>query len=120
MRGWVFRDRLGELQEILNVLVVRFQELFSLSEQLDGLSFTLPTLRMIPLDVNTTLKFTYFKNVLCSFDHNIEYLVVFAHGMLVYTNLNSNDTHFLANYLFSTGEPYQFSHQKRKRFDRFT
>ena len=89
-----------------------------MGEELDALSFTLPTLRVIPLDVNSSLKFTYFKNVLRSYDPNIEYLVVFAHGMLAYSSLNPHDTHFLANYLFSTGEPYVFTEAKRKNFRR--
>ena len=120
VRGWVFRDRLHELQQLLVHLVGAYQELFCLGDQLDALSYTMPTLRVVPLDVNSNLKFTYFKNVLRSYDENIEYLVVFAHGMLVYSNLNTQDTHFLANYLFSTGEPYLFNELKRKKFTRMT
>jgi hypothetical protein len=60
-------------------------------------------LRVIPLDVNTTLKFTYFKNVLQSYNPNIVHLAIFAHGILTFTSLGKNTTNLIAKYLFSNG-----------------
>ncbi len=64
---------------------------------------------MIPLDVNSTLKFSYFKNVLQSYNNNISHLVIYAFGILAFTSLGKNSTHLISKYLFSTGEPYTFA-----------
>ena len=73
------------------------------------LSFMMKDIRLIPLDVNTTLKFTYFKNVLQSYNNNIAHVIVFANGILTYTSLGKNTTQLISKYLFSNGEPYFFS-----------
>lgn len=49
-------------------------------------------LRLIPLDVNSTLKFSHFKNVLQSYNPNILHMLVFAYGALAYTSLGKNTT----------------------------
>jgi len=41
-------------------------------KRLDISSYIMNSIRALPLDVNTTLKFNYFKNVLESFDPNIQ------------------------------------------------
>jgi len=59
---------------------------------LNTISFNLKNIRMIPLEVNTTLKFIYFKNVIQSYDKNICDLAVFAHGVLAYSSINKEIT----------------------------
>ena len=78
-------------------------------------SFIMKDIRLIPLDVNTTLKFTYFKNVLQSYNANIAHVVVYAHGILTYTSLGKNTTQLISKYLFSNGEPYFFTEQHKNR-----
>jgi hypothetical protein len=70
---------------------------------------------MIPLDINSTLKFTYFKNVLRSYNKKIEHLLIYAYGVLAFTSLDKDSAHLISNYLFSTGEPYFFSDQHRTK-----
>lgn len=72
-------------------------------------------LRLIPLDVNSTLKFSHFRNVLQSYNSNIVHMLVFAYGALAYTSLGKNTTELFAKYLFSFGEPYTFFDQHRTR-----
>lgn len=79
------------------------------------ISFITKDIRLIPLDVNTTLKFTYFKNVLQSYNSNIAHVIVFAHGILTYTSLGKNTTQLISKYLFSNGEPYFFSELHKNR-----
>lgn len=67
------------------------------------MAFIMRDIRLIPLDVNTTLKFTYFKNVLQSYNANIAHVVVYGHGVLAYTSLGKNTTQLLSKYLFSNG-----------------
>lgn len=75
---------------------------------------------MIPLDVNSTLKFTYFKNVLQSYNQNIAHLIVYAYGILAYSSLGKDTTHLISKYLFSTGEPYIYSEQHKTRMNILT
>jgi hypothetical protein len=49
-------------------------------------------MRLIPLDVNSTLKFSYFKNVLQSYNQNIVHLVVYAYGVLAFSSLGKETT----------------------------
>ena len=74
-------------------------------------------IRLIPLDMNTSLKFTYFKNVLQSYNANIVHIAIFAHGVLTFTSLGKKTTYLLSKYLFSNGEPYFFSDQLKTRFN---
>lgn len=97
--------------------VLRFQEIYRFEGKLDVLSFTFKDLRMIPLDVNSTLKFTYFKNVLQSYNQNIAHLIIYAYGVLAYSSLSKETTHIFSKYLFSTGEPYIFSEQHKTRMN---
>lgn len=83
--------------------MTRFQDVYKHDNKLDMLSFMMKDLRLIPLDVNTTLKFTYFKNVLQSYNANIAHLIVFAHGILTFSSLGKNTTQLIAKYLFSNG-----------------
>ena len=70
---------------------------------------------MIPLDVNTTLKFNYFKNVLQSYNSNNCHIMIYAYGILAFTSLGKNTTHLISKYLFSNGEPYLFMEQFKNR-----
>lgn len=70
---------------------------------MDVMSFFMKDLRMIPLDVNSTLKFSYFKNVLQSYNANIMHLIVYAFGVLAFTSLGKDTTYTVSKYLFSTG-----------------
>jgi hypothetical protein len=115
IRGWVFREKFEELQYILESFVVRYQEVYRLDQKLDALSYLMPDIRLIPLDVNTTLKFSYFRTVLQSYNANIAHLCIFAHGVLAYSSLRKNTTLLLAHYLFSAREPYFFAEQARNR-----
>lgn len=72
---------------------------------------------MIPLDINSTLKFTYFKNVLQSYNQNIAHLLIYAYGVLAFSSMDKDETNLLTNYLFSTGEPYFFSDQLKTRMN---
>lgn len=72
---------------------------------------------MIPLDINSTLKFTYFKNVLQSYNQNIVHLLIYAYGILAFSTMDKDETHLLTNYLFSTGEPYFFNDQLKTRMN---
>jgi hypothetical protein len=65
--------------------------------------------------VNSTLKFSYFRNVLQSYDSNVAHIMVFAYGHLAYSSLSKENTEFFANYLFATGEPYVFNDTRRNR-----
>ncbi len=60
------------------------------------------------MDVNSTLKFNYFKNVLESYDACISDVVIFSNGLLAYSSLPKEVTAFLLNYFYGTGEPYRF------------
>ena len=84
---------------------------------MDVMSFFMKDLRMIPLDVNSTLKFSYFKNVLQSYNSNIAHLIVYAFGILAFSSLGKETTHTVSKYLFSTGEPYFFSEQHKVRMN---
>lgn len=72
-------------------------------------------LRLIPLDVNSTLKFSYFKNVLQSYNSCISHLVVYSYGVLAFSSLGKNSTELISKYLFSTGEPYIYQDQLKGR-----
>lgn len=72
------------------------------------LAYALPDIRYIPLDINSTLKFSYFKNVLQSYDQAIAEIIIFAQGLLAYSSLSKEHTEYFGNYLFGTGEPYRF------------
>jgi len=79
------------------------------------MTYSLKDIRLVPMDVNSTLKFMYFKNVLQSYDPTIAHLMVFAYGHLAYSSLNKENTEYFANYLFATGEPYVFTENRRVR-----
>ena len=68
LRGWVFRENFEELQHVVTHFVARFQDIYRYDKYLDMLSFFMRDIRLIPLDVNTTLKFSYFKNVMQSYN----------------------------------------------------
>ena len=64
-------ENLFELQKIIDYFVPKYQEINSYprkDQKLDILSYLINTIRAVPLDVNTTLKFDYFKNVLQSYE----------------------------------------------------
>jgi hypothetical protein len=60
--------------------------------RLDTISLVVRDVRMIPLDINSTLKFLYFRNVMQSYDSNIAHIAVFSNGLLAYSSLNKEDT----------------------------
>lgn len=84
-------------------LLVRYQEVFAYEGRLDVVSLTVRDVRLIPLDINSTLKFLYFRNVLQSYDQNIAHISVFSNGLLAYSSLSKDDTEYFANYLYATG-----------------
>ena len=88
IRGWIFREKFEELQKIITALVIRYQEIFKYDQSLDIIEYFIKDFRQIPLDVNSTLKFTYFKNVLQSYDHKISHLIIFASSFLAYSSLH--------------------------------
>ena len=75
---------------------------------MDISSYLLESIRALPLDTNSTLKFSYFKNVMENYDKNIGELVVFSHGLLAFSTLPKEFTSFWSRYFFGTGEPYRF------------
>lgn len=115
IRGWIFRQKLGDLQKLITLFVGRYQEMFRYEGSLDLVAYCLRDIRLIPLDVNSTLKFSYFRNVLQSYDGNVAHIMVFAYGHLAYSSLSKHNTEFFANYLFATGEPYAFTDARRSR-----
>lgn len=66
------------------------------------------TIRAVPLDVNTTLKFDYFKNVLQSYEPEVMDIMVFSSGYLAYSSLDKKITEFFERYLFGCVEPFRF------------
>ena len=92
IRGWVFRDSMHEYQKIVSSFVPKYKEIFKYETELNIINYCIKDIRMVPLDVNTTLKFLYFKNVIQSYDKNILYLAVFAHGILAYSSIEKNLT----------------------------
>lgn len=90
--------------------------MFRYEGTLDVMSYWLRDVRVVPMDVNSTLKFMYFKDVLQSYDASIVHLMVFAYGQLAYSSLGKQHTEYFANYLFATGEPYVFNENRRSRF----
>ena len=71
--------------------------------RLDTISLVVRDVRMIPLDINSTLKFLYFRNVMQSYDNNIAHIAVFSNGLLAYSSLAKEDTEYFANYLYASG-----------------
>jgi hypothetical protein len=59
---------------------------------LDVMSYMIKNIRAISLDVNSTLKYTYFKNVMQNYDPAVKDLIVFANGMLTFTSLDKQTT----------------------------
>jgi len=66
------------------------------------------TIRAVPLDVNTTLKFDYFKNVLQSYEPEVMDIMIFSSGYLAYSSLDKRMTEFFERYLFGCIEPFKF------------
>lgn len=96
-------DNLFELQKIIDYFVPKYEDINSYGskdKRLDIASYMLKTIRAIPLDVNTTLKFDYFKNVLQSYESTVMDIIVFSHGYLAYSSLDKRVTEFFAKYLF--------------------
>ena len=62
----------------------------------------------MPLDVNSTLKFNYFKNVLESYDQNLAEIVIFSNGLLAYSSLPKEISAFFQSYFYGTGEPFRY------------
>jgi hypothetical protein len=60
--------------------------------RLDVVSLAVRDVRLIPLDINSTLKFLYFRNVLQSYDQSIAHIAVFSNGLLAYSSLSKDDT----------------------------
>lgn len=56
------------------------------------MSYLVKNIRAIPLDVNSTLKYTYFKNVMQNYDSAVKDLIVFANGMLTFTSMDKKTT----------------------------
>jgi hypothetical protein len=56
------------------------------------MSYMIKNIRAISLDVNSTLKYTYFKNVMQNYDPAVKDLIVFANGMLTFTSLDKQTT----------------------------
>jgi len=81
-----------EYQKIVSAFIVKYQEIFKYETELNIISYALNDIRMIPLDVNTSLKFLYFKNVIQSYDKNIINLAVFAYGILAYSSIDKDTT----------------------------
>ncbi len=77
--------------------------MFAYESRLDILSLIVRDVRLIPLDINSTLKFLYFKNVLQSYDANIAHIAIFSNGLLAYSSLSKEDTEYFANYLYANG-----------------
>lgn len=77
--------------------------MFAYEGRLDVMGLTVRDVRLIPLDINSTLKFLYFRNVLQSYEPNIAHIAVFSNGLLAYSSLNKEDTEYFANYLYATG-----------------
>ena len=87
--GFVFLKRFAQLQKILTQFVVSYEENNRLDEtkRLDISSYLLNNIRALPLDVNSTLKFNYFKNVVESYDSNLSDIIVFSHSHLAFSSL---------------------------------
>lgn len=108
--GYLFNNNLSALQKILEYFVPTYESLNRLEQtkKLDISSYILCSIRAIPLDVNSHLKFGYFKNVMESYDHNVTDMIIFSHGLLAYTSMPKDITQFFSSYFFGTGEPYKF------------
>ncbi len=66
--------------------------MYKYDNYLDILAYTVKDIRLIPLDINSTLKFHYFKNVLQSYDKNIAHLMIFSTGLLAYSTISKENT----------------------------
>ena len=66
INAFIFLKKLAELQSILTKFVPSYEDNNRMEElkRLDISSYIMNSIRSLPLDVNTTLKFSYFKNVL--------------------------------------------------------
>ncbi len=98
-------EKLFELQKVLDHFVPRYQEINSYpgnKYMLDISSYLVQNIRAIPLDVNMTLKFGYFKNVMQSYEPSVMDLMIFTNGVLTYSTLEKQTTEFFARYLFGT------------------
>jgi hypothetical protein len=56
------------------------------------MSYLIKNIRAISLDVNSTLKYAYFKNVMQNYDSAVKDLMVFANGLLTYSSLDKTTT----------------------------
>jgi hypothetical protein len=103
---------MDELQMILTRFIPAYEENNRMEDQkkLDISSYILKSIRALPLDVNTSLKFNYMKNVLESFDNNISDIIIFSSGLLAYSSFDKDTTLFFFNYFYGTGEPYRFEY----------
>lgn len=107
----MFLENLSELQKILTHFVPVYHQVNSYpnkDNRLDAMSYCLKSVRAIPLDVNTTLKFDYFKNVLQSYEPTVKEIMVFANGYLAYSSLEKYEAEWWARYLLGCQEPFRF------------
>lgn len=86
--AYLFLKQLPELQKILTHFVQSYHENNRIEEakSLDISSYIFRSIRALPLDVNSTLKFNYFKNVLESYDQNLAEIIIFSNGLLAYSS----------------------------------
>lgn len=106
----MFLKRFAELQRILTEFVVSYEEnnRFDETKRLDVSSYLVNNIRALPLDVNSTLKFNYFKNVFESYDQNLSEIIVFSHSLLAFSSLPKEITAFFQSYFYGTGEPFKY------------
>ena len=105
-----YSPSLPQLEKILNSFTYSYHEINKLEEtkRLDISSYMFENIRALPLDVNSSLKFAYFQNVMKNYDENVEELMVFSNGLLAYSSLPKQYTAFFSEYFFGTGEPYRY------------
>lgn len=93
--GYEFLENLFELQKIIDYFVPKYLAINSYprkEHKLDISAYLINTIRAIPLDVNTTLKFDYFRNVLQSYEPEVMDIMVFYGGLLAYSSLDKRVT----------------------------
>jgi hypothetical protein len=55
---------------------------------MDISSYIFTSIRSLPLDLNSTLKFNYYKDIFENINPNLSDFIVFSNGYLVYSTLN--------------------------------
>ena len=110
LSAFLFKECLSELEKILQNFIYSYHEINRLEEtkRLDISTYLFDSIRALPLDVNSTLKFAYFKSVMQNYDSNIAELMIFSNGLLASSTLSKEYTAFFARYFFGTGEPYKY------------